>query len=173
MPPSLKKYSQAFLLIAFANGLKSAFSSKHDWQENKQLGSFGHYRQTAYHFQRKGVINIKIAASGQRFMELTKKGELELLMARAWLNKPAVWDGKWRVIFFDIPENANTRRDKLRRLLIKNGFIKLQASIYISPYTLNRLAIDYLKNTGLIGYIRIGRLEELDDDRDLRKKFNL
>lgn len=106
-------------------------------------------------------------------MELTKKGELELLMARAWLNKPAVWDGKWRVIFFDIPENANTRRDKLRRLLIKNGFIKLQASIYISPYTLNRLAIDYLKNTGLIGYIRIGRLEELDDDRDLRKKFNL
>ena len=49
----------------------------------------------------------------------------------------------------------------------------MQASVYVSPYALNREAVEYLKETGLIEYIRIGRLEELDDDADLRKKFKI
>ena len=170
MALSLKKYPQAFLLRAFAKSLKSAFTSKEEWKDSD---SYNRYRQTVYHLRRHGIIDIKFTPAGQRFLELTKKGEMELLMAQAWLNRPAEWDGKWRIILFDIPESANTKRDKLRRLLIKAGFAKLQASIYISPYPLNRSAIDNLKTTGLISFIRIGRLEELDDDSDLRKKFNL
>ena len=137
------------------------------------MDSYEHYRQTAYYLRRKGIINIRATLSGKRFLELTKKGELELLMARAWLYRPTDWDGKWRVILFDIPVCANDKRYKLRRILLANSFIKLQASVYVSPHPLNRLAIQYLKTTGLIGFIRIGRLEELDDDSDLRKKFNL
>ena len=168
-----KKYPQTFLISAFAKSLKSSFSSKNDWKPTADLNSYERYRQTVYYLRRKGLVAIRTTVSGKRFLELTKKGELELLMAQAWLNSPTVWDGKWRIILFDIPVDANHKRDKLRRILLANGFAKLQASIYISPYPLNRLAIQYLKTTGLIDFIRIGRLEELDDDSDLRKKFNL
>ena len=74
---------------------------------------------------------------------------------------------------FDIPKGTRGQRDKLRRLLKKADFFKLQASVYITPHPLNRDAVSYLKSTGLIGYIRMGRLEELDDDQDLKKHFKL
>ena len=173
MSSHLKKYPQAFLLLAFADGLKSLFSSKADWKPSKERDSYDRYRQTAYHLRRNGTLTISLTPAGQRFLQLTKKGEMELLMARAWLNKPAEWDGRWRIIFFDIPENAKAKRNQLRKLLRTNNFTKLQASVYISPYPLNRSAIEYLKTSGLIDFIRIGKLEELDDDSNLRKKYNL
>ena len=173
MASSLRIYPQSFLLFVFADALKSAFSLKNDWRPSKQFKSYNNYRQTAYHLRRKGIVTISKNSLAERFLQLTKEGELELLLAKTWLKKPALWDGKWRIIIFDIPEEVNTVRDKLRRILLAKGCLKLQASVYISPYPLNRAAILYLKTSGLITFIRIGRLEELDDDSDLRKKFNL
>ena len=173
MPYSLRSYSHTFLIFTFIDGIKSAFYSKNRWKASKRNGSYEQYRQTAYHLRRKGYLKIQTNPSGEKFLKLTKKGEIELLMTKTWLDKSRPWDGKWRMIIFDIPEGANEKRDKLRRLLRANDFIKLQASVYVSPYVLNRDAIVYLKKTGLIEYIRIGRLEELDDDADLARHFKL
>jgi CRISPR-associated endonuclease Cas2 len=170
---SLRNYSDTFLLFAFIDGLTSAFSSKDRWQNSKLNGSYEQYRQTAYYLRRKGCIKITVSPAGEKFLQLTQKGEIELLMAKAWLKPGTIWDGKWRIVMFDIPEATDDKRDKLRRLLKNAGYIKLQASIYINPYPLNREAVVYLKKTGLINYIRIGRLEELDDDSDLLKHFKL
>ncbi len=74
---------------------------------------------------------------------------------------------------FDIPESSKSKRSLLRRLLKKNNFCKLQASVYINPYPLNREAVEYLKETGLIEYIRILKVEELDNDIELLKKYGL
>lgn len=173
MARSLRAYPQNFLLLAFFDGIKSAFSPKKDWQPKSGFESYEKYRQTAYRLKRRGLITIKRDPAGQRFMELTKAGSMELLMAKAWLKPPKDWDGKWRLVIFDIPEDATAKRNQLRKLLLKNGFSKLQQSVYLHPYPLNRLAVDYLKATGLIDYIRFGRLEELDDDAEFIKKYHL
>ena len=96
-----------------------------------------------------------------------------MLLIKAKMEKPKVWDGYWRMIIFDIPEDNHKDRDKLRGLLKRNDFVMLQASVFISPYPLNREAIAYLKQTGLKAYIRIIKVSELDDDVDMKKKFNL
>jgi len=57
--------------------------------------------------------------------------------------------------------------------LKREGFVKFQNSVFISPNKLNRDAIEYLKETKLIGFIRILRIDEIDDDRELRKVFNI
>ena len=106
-------------------------------------------------------------------MELTRSGELETLILKACLPKPASWDGKWRLIIFDIPESSKDKRNQLRWLIKKNGFTKLQASVFINPYPLNREAVAYLKQTGLMAYIRILRVDEIDSDAALKKHFNL
>jgi hypothetical protein len=49
----------------------------------------------------------------------------------------------------------------------------LQDSVYANPYPLNREAVKYLEETGLSEYIRIIKVEEMDNDRDLKKKFGL
>jgi hypothetical protein len=38
---------------------------------------------------------------------------------------------------------------------------------------MNREAIGYLKEAKLMDYIRILRVDEIDDDSDIKQKFNL
>jgi CRISPR-associated endonuclease Cas2 len=129
--------------------------------------------RTVYYLAQKGFIKY-VDKNNERFVKLTQKGQLEALLAKARLPQARQkWDGKWRLIIFDIPEDSNTRRAFFRTLLKKNGFLQLQQSVYISPYPLNREALKYLQETRLTGYIRILKVEEIDNDVDLKKKFGL
>ena len=75
------------------------------------------------------------------------------------------------MLIFDIAEDFHHLRDHFRWLLKSNSFRKWQASVFVSPYSLNREAIEYLEETKLINYIRILKVEEMDNDKDLRKVF--
>jgi CRISPR-associated endonuclease Cas2 len=131
-----------------------------------------HYYDTLYNLKKRGAVVIS-KKDGKSFIELTKSGTIQVLFEKAKYTKKAVWDGKWRLIIFDIPEEARKKRNQLRGLLKANQFEKLQASVFISPHPLNRAAIKYLQETGLIEYIRILRVDEIDNDRVLRKIFKL
>ncbi len=134
--------------------------------------SYVSYRNSVNYLKKNGMISIA-KKNGKKFLKLTRKGELKILMAKARVPAVQKWDEKWRVITFDIPENAKPRRNQFRCLLQANHFVKFQASVYISPYPLNKEALAYLRQTGLSRFIRIMKAEEIDDDRDLKKRFNL
>ena len=54
---------------------------------------------------------------GKMFIELTESGKKRLLqyqLETLELQKPAKWDGKWRVVIFDIPEKYEYRRNAIR-----------------------------------------------------------
>ena len=95
------------------------------------------------------------------------------MLLKARVTKSEKWDGKWRVLVFDIPEAFHLERDRFRLLLKQNNFVKLQASVFISPYSLSREAIIYLKEANLMPFVRIMKVEEMDDDKDLKKRFKL
>lgn len=120
-------------------------------------------------------LTYKKSSAGKKkvFIQLTPKGNLKVLLTKAKIQKQSRWDGKWRLVIFDIPEQTRTLRNKFRQLLKKNKFYKLQHSVFIHPYPFNREAIEYLKQTGLIKYIRILRVEEMDEDHHLKKIFKL
>lgn len=130
------------------------------------------YYDTVKRLQSRGVLTVS-EKNGKKFIQLTSKGQLEVLFKQAQLSTRQSWDGEWRMIIFDIPENARQRRDQLRRLLKLNGYYGLQDSVFISPYPLNRQAVEYLNKSGLRDYIRILLIAEMDDDADLRKRFKL
>lgn len=131
------------------------------------------YYKTIHDLKKRGLIKIT-AKNSQKFLEITKDGKLEVLLLKSILQGTRKrWDGKWRVIMFDIPEETRHLRNQLRSLLYRYGFTRLQASVFINPYPLNREAIAYLKETGLIEFIRILKVEEMDTDSDLRKKYHL
>ncbi len=128
--------------------------------------SFLHY------LLRKGYIRY-VDRNNKRFLQITKKGELRILLAKSKIFTRSKWDGKWRVIVFDIPEESSTQRNHFRRMLKDLNYRQLQASVFISPFPMNREAVEYLKETGLMNYIRFLKVEEMDDDSDLRKLFKL
>ncbi len=113
--------------------------------------------------------------SGKKFYRLTKKGRLEFLYKKlkgahsSTTGKP--WDGKWRLIMFDIPETGRRERDAIRGTLKSIGFYLIQKSVYIYPHAIPDDAISYLKESGLWSYIRFAQIERMENDADAKKYF--
>lgn len=77
-----------------------------------------------------------IKASGKK-IKLTKKGESKLFeegLDLMEISPQKPWDGKWRLIIFDIPNSHSNARDALRGILKYLGLYQLQRSVYIYPY---------------------------------------
>jgi phenylacetic acid degradation operon negative regulatory protein len=82
-------------------------------------------------------------ASGKRVIRITEKGVAAGQAGRdpepRWHRS---WDGKWRVILFDLPEEQRESRRALRKKLQSNGFGCLQRSAWITPDPLHDLALE-------------------------------
>jgi len=130
------------------------------------------YSLSVNRLRKKGILEVT-KKQNKRFLKLTRKGQLLALLAKAKIKKPQAWDGKWRLVMFDIPEAHRKQRRLLRLLLKKQGFINLQESVFISPFPINRAAIDYLKSARLMNYIRILRVDEMDEEKELLRRFRL
>lgn len=85
------------------------------------------------------------------------------------------WDGRWKLIVFDIPETKRRERNILRSLIKRKGFIGIQESVFISPFAdfieLAKLRKD-LKIEKYVSFFS-AKSVETDDDQNLRKRFNI
>ncbi|MFA6278469.1 MAG: CRISPR-associated endonuclease Cas2 [Candidatus Paceibacterota bacterium] len=114
---------------------------------------------------------------GKRCVELTQKGHATIATMYAneyRIPEPAFWDGKWRVVMFDIREKRRRARSQLRTLLIGAGFLRLQDSVWIYPHPCDEfigLVRAHLKSgTGeMLSFVA----EALESDRKLREHFHL
>ena len=84
--------------------------------------------------EKQQLVERDPAWRNERIYRLTKHGRLHTLGGRdpieRWSRK---WDGRWRLVLFDVPTTQNTRRTQLRRYLRKRGFGYLQNSVWITP----------------------------------------
>ncbi|MBI5530944.1 MAG: CRISPR-associated endonuclease Cas2 [Candidatus Doudnabacteria bacterium] len=148
------------------------FEDPYSWVRRQRSYTKKRYYSSLFDLKERGLITVG-KKKNKKFIKLTKKGQLEALLLKSQVMVSKEWDGKWRVIIFDIPEGSKEKRAMFRRMLKKMGYKKLQASVYISPYPLNREALVYLNKTGLSEFIRIMRVDDLGYDKDLKKKFGL
>ena len=126
--------------------------------------------------ERAGLVRTS-GHRGRRNVELTIKGHsvIEAIYASEYrIPEPAFWDGKWRVIIFDIREKRRKVRAQLRLLLSGAGFLRLQDSVWIYPYPCDEfvgLVRAHLKSgTGeMLSFV----VEALESDKRLREHFNL
>ena len=126
--------------------------------------------------ERAGLVRTS-GQRGHRNVELTIKGHsvIEAIYASEYrIPEPAFWDGKWRVIIFDIREKRRKVRAQLRLLLSGAGFLRLQDSVWIYPYPCDEfvgLVRAHLKSgTGeMLSFV----VEALESDKRLREHFNL
>jgi len=110
--------------------------------------------------------SLRLTVAGERTLRA-----LEFKKYR--VKAPKRWDGRWRVLIFDIPERRKKVRDQVRRMLWSVGFIRLQDSVWLYPYDCEDLAV-LLK-----GELRIGQdllylvVDSLENDIRFRKHFKL
>lgn len=90
-----------------------------------------------------GRIILKLTSLGEEFL-LTNKSEDEI-----------DWDGKWRVVIFDIPENKRIVRDILRNRLKMWGFLPWQKSVWASKKNLTKKLRSLVKELGVEDWVLV------------------
>ena len=93
----------------------------------------GVHRQLAV-LEKRQLVESREDSSSDRVHRLTEAGRLAALGGRdpvARWNRS--WDGKWRMVIFDVPQARESARARLRRSLVQRGFGYLQNSVWITP----------------------------------------
>lgn len=131
---------------------------------------------TFYRLEREGCIQIK-KANKQIYISLTKKGKKKagwLQIDSLKIKEPRKWDGKWRVVIFDIIELKKTHREAFRGKLKELGFHPIQKSVWIHPFNCKD-EIDLLRNFfGLSEKdLRLLIVEDIGKDKEFRWVFGL
>lgn len=141
-------------------------------KQNKKYNLKYYLNQKAQKMIQNGLLKIE-TENGQQFISLTNKGERKLLYYKITEKKKQKWDGKWRVVIFDVWENVRYKRNLLRMEIKDFGFIQLQRSVWIYPYECAEF-IELLKTDLSFGKnIRYMIVEKLDYDKNLRKNFDI
>ncbi len=83
------------------------------------------------------------------------------------------WDGKWRVVCFDIPEKRKEVRRAVQRKLSLLGFYPLQNSVFISPHPCSELVALAHQTFHLQNHLRIMTVTHTDNEQALLKHFRL
>ncbi len=109
----------------------------------------------------------QIHSSGREsYAKLTKAGKtrvnaLKLTSPDALVS--ANWDGLWRIILLDLPEERKAERESLRYLLKKAGFVCLKNSAWISPLPYENLFQNIKKDLDLTTELMIIVTDKVDD----------
>lgn len=124
---------------------------------------------TVGRLKREGYLE-EIEENGRRKMRATLKGKAKILR---FLKKDKKWDGKWRIVIFDIPEHQRHMRNFFREKLGELGFHQLQESVWICPYNIADQVEDLIELCRAKKYVHYLLVEELDNRNVLMELFKL
>lgn len=120
-----------------------------------------------YRLQKQGLIT---KVPKQKVFVLTEEGKkimLEVENRLAIFQRP--WDGKLRLVFFDIPEKKKLWRNWLRNELVALRFQKIQESVYAGKYPLPKSFYEEISQQGINEYILVITAGEIDKRESILK----
>ena len=93
-----------------------------------------------YRLGKEGAILFQ-KHNNQLYISLTQEGRKKagrFQINSLFISKPKIWDGKWRIVIFDISDRHRVKREALRGFLKRLQFYKLQESVWIHPFECKR-----------------------------------
>lgn len=116
--------------------------------------------------EKNGLLTVSLTKNGKRLATICNLDNLEI-------NQSVIWDKKWRIVLFDIPEKYKNARNALRYHLKQLGFIQLQKSVFCLPYDCKKeidLIIDLYQIRRWTRYLTS---DYIDNELHLKSKFSL
>lgn len=110
-------------------------------------------------------------------VELTEKGKRKIKQYQfdeLKIAKPKNWDGKWRIVIFDIPEKKKkVAREALREKLKKLNFFQLQKSVWVHPFPCENEIQLVAEIFEVTPFINIIIADKISNDIKTKTHFNL
>lgn len=144
------------------------------WKDWKRIDQQS-FRAAVDHLRRSKLIRPIKSCGGAHSFVLTNKGNKKALSYR--FDQLSIvktrWDGRWRFVGFDIPEELKRSRNILRRKLRSLGFLELQKSLLVVPYECHNEITLVLQFLDVHTYVRYGTIDTIDNADELRSLFSV
>ena len=131
------------------------------------------------HLKRQKLVEIIKEKDGKMHVKLTNKGKkrmVEFSIDTLKIKKPKKWDGKWRVLMFDIPTKPkiyNQAREALRSKIKELGFFQMQKSVWVCPFECEDELLFVAELYHVEKYIEVLTVEKLLHGNMLKRKLKL
>src|SRR3990167_6503356 len=123
----------------------------------------------------KGYV-VWVEKDDKKYLRITPAGRKVFAFEQAKValkNQKKKWDGRWRMVIFDVPERRRRTRLRLCAVMRDIGFVRLQDSVWVYPYDCEDF-IALLKTELKIGKdVLYTIVDTIEHDKDLRQQFNL
>ncbi|MEK7562574.1 MAG: hypothetical protein AAB509_02760 [Patescibacteria group bacterium] len=110
-------------------------------------------------------------------VNLTEKGRRvvkEIQFDDMKIKKQKIWDKRWRVVIFDIPERSGRIARNAMRWKMKNmGFFQLQKSVWVFPYPCEKEIQLISEIYNVNPFVNIITAERIFNDDNLSKYFKI
>ncbi|MDO8529081.1 MAG: hypothetical protein Q7S18_00230 [bacterium] len=182
IPATATKFLLAFLAlgtVVFAAALAPGMAEVVRPMKKYRKFSDRQIKKAAHDLKRGKLIEIIKEKDDKIKVSLTNRGMKrvkEFCFENIKIQKPKRWDGKWRVLIFDIPTKPkiyNRARDAMRHKVKKLGFFQLQKSVWVYPYECEDELLLIAEIYNVQKFIEILTVEKLLHEKEIRNKFEL
>lgn len=163
--------------LGIAAGAMFRAKRRYAWQQSqkawKRFNSY-YLRKNLKRLQQQKIVEI-IEKNGQEIIKLTQKGKTKYLKFKLeeLSLKGKTWDGKWRIVLYDIARFKKRQQEDFRRILKYIRFLKLQRSVYVTPYPCEE-QISYLREYfGIEEDVILIRADKIENDQFYKQYFGL
>lgn len=169
----------AFLTAALAfpnlpRVLKPFLESENEYEVWKRF-NIPYLQRTLRRLEKQKLVEITTEDKFQ-IVKITDNGRKRILkcaLEELEIKKPKLWDHKWRLVSFDLPEKLATERKILTEYLKVWGFYPFHKSVYLHAYPCLK-EIDFLREyLGISQYVRLFIVTYIENDKLFKEFFGV
>ena len=134
-----------------------------------------YYRLVRYMRQQNLLSPVDNTKNYQHGLILSEKGLKRVKQANInslTIDMQDVWDEKWRIVLFDIPEVSKRNRDYFTTKLKSLGFVQLQRSVWIHSFPCREKIASITEHCGVRKYITYIETSHIDSSNILKTRYN-
>lgn len=132
-------------------------------------------RRSMKNLEQKGFVKKKVTQGKEEFT-LTLSGKNQAMRYRLKELRIAPqkkWDGLWRIVMFDIPEEKRKARRAVARAIKDIGCTQYQKSVFITPYPCEQEIKLVGECFGVRKHIRLVVAQKIETEARAKKFFHL
>lgn len=132
-------------------------------------------KRDLYRLRKQKIIKFEKSRDNYKIV-LTDEGKkiyLRFNYEKMRLNKKQVWDMKWRMILFDIPNKKKWARDAFSYRMKELGCVRFNNSVWVYPYPCEK-EINFLASYwGVEKFVHFAIVSKITNEEILKKHFKI
>jgi DNA-binding transcriptional regulator PaaX len=128
------------------------------------------FKARLHNLEQKGLIilggeRIALSSKGQELLDKIEREDITLDGTK--------WDGVWRMVAYDIPNEHKKERDYFRAKLKQLGFCQVQKSLWAIPFECKEEIAVFAQSLGVAPFVIYLTTDNVPNQEKMKSRFGL